>query len=263
MYGGCKQNGGNTQTCSNNLILYPGMNNRSVAGNTCLSANKFADSFYENNDCIADRYMGPVPESAKAAEASYLGARNRYYMPPAFPDGCLVQHGNTSSVQSCPQGSLHGNLTWGYFNSFSNYSAHGNDLGSTVLPPPSLMEIVRMAEDKLSMAPVAALKADDEATADDCRQPSGDPCLHLLSTVFGSHMVLQREPQQALVWGNTTAGAKVTTVFNGLTLHAVADLNGTWRQKLPPMPASKRAFTLDVSTTASDESKHLHDIVSF
>ena len=130
-----------------------------------------------------------------------------------------------------------------------------------------------MAEEKLSMAPVAALKADDGSTAlnrggarlrgDQCRQPSGDPCLHLLSTVFGSHMVLQREPQQALVWGNTTAGAKVTTVFNGLTLHAVADVNGTWRQKLPPMPASKRAFTLDISTTASDESKHLHDIVSF
>ena len=93
------------------LILYPGMRNRSAAGNTCLSANKFAESYYENNDCIADRYMGPVPESAKAAEASYLGARNRYYMPPAFPDGCLVQHGNTSSVQSCPEGSQHGNLT--------------------------------------------------------------------------------------------------------------------------------------------------------
>ena len=199
MYGGCKQNGGNTQTCSNNLILYPGVHNRSAAGNTCLSANKFADSFYENNDCIADRYMGPVPESAKAAEGSYLGARNRYYMPPAFPDGCLVQHGNTSAVQSCPEGSQHGNLTWGKFNSFTNYSAHGNDDGSVVLPPPSLMEIVRMAEEKLSMASVAALKADDGSTAlnrggarlrgDQCRQPSGDPCLHLLSTVFGSHMV--------------------------------------------------------------------------
>jgi hypothetical protein len=94
-----------------------------------------------------------------------------------------------------------------------------------------------------------------------CRQPCGDPCLRLLSTVFGSHMVLQREPQQALVWGNTTAGATVTTLFNGLTLRAVADVNGTWRQKLPPMPASKRAFTLNVSTTASTETKHVHDLL--
>ena len=121
------------------------------------------------------------------------------------------------------------------------------------------------------MSPAAALKADDETTdlnrgdarlrGDPCRQPSGDPCLHLVSTVFGSHMVLQREPHQALVWGNTTAGARVTTLFNGLTLHAVADVNGTWRQRLPPMPASKRAFTLNVSTTASSETKNLEDVL--
>ena len=73
--------------------------------------------------------------------------------------------------------------------------------------------------------------------------------------------VLQREPHQALIWGNTSAGAQVTTLFNGLTLHAAADVNGTWQQRLPPMPASKRAFTLSVSTTASHETKNLHDVL--
>jgi hypothetical protein len=88
LYGGCKQNLGNSQTCDHNLIIYPGMANRS-AGNTCLSAQKFANSYYDNNDCIADRYMGPVPETPKASEASYLGSNNRYYLPPADPYGCL------------------------------------------------------------------------------------------------------------------------------------------------------------------------------
>jgi hypothetical protein len=82
MYGGCKQNGGNTQTCDHNLILYPGMANRST-GNTCLSSSKFANSYYDNNDCIADHYMGPVAEAPKSAEATYLGFNNRYYLPSA------------------------------------------------------------------------------------------------------------------------------------------------------------------------------------
>jgi hypothetical protein len=168
MYGGCKQNSGNSQTCDHNLMLYPGMANRSAAGNTCLSANKFANSYYANNDCIADRFMGPVPEAAKTAEATYLGFSNRYYLPPADPQGCLVSHGNTSSVQSCPSGTLHGELTWSAFNSFANYSKYGNDDGSSVLPAPSLAQIVHMAEEKLGLlhanelAAAAPVKTDDE-----------------------------------------------------------------------------------------------------
>ena len=63
--------------------------------------------------------------------------------------------------------------------------------------------------------------------------------------------------------GDTTAGATVTTLFDGRVLRATADVNGTWRQKLPPMPASKRAYTLDVATTADSEEKtaHLHDLL--
>jgi hypothetical protein len=166
LYGGCKQNGGNSQTCANNLIVYPGMANRSAAGNTCLSASKFANSYYYSNDCIADRFMGPVPEAEKEAEATYLGFNNRYYLPPAVPQGCLVRHGNTSSVQACSSDKLHGEFTWGAFKSFENYTKYGNDDNSSVEVPPTLVQIVRMAEEKLGMSQAStearAIKMDDD-----------------------------------------------------------------------------------------------------
>ena len=57
-------------------------------------------------------------------------------------------------------------------------------------------------------------------------------------------MVLQRAPQQAIVWGHTTAGATVTTTFNGQTLTAKAGADGTWRQTLPATEASSKTYSL-------------------
>ena len=50
-------------------------------------------------------------------------------------------------------------------------------------------------------------------------------------------MVLQRAPQAAIVWGFTSAGAVVTTTFNGGSYNSTAGADGVWRQSLPPTPA--------------------------
>ena len=60
-----------------------------------------------------------------------------------------------------------------------------------------------------------------------------------VSNTLGNGMVLQREPASAVVWGSATPGIAVATTFAGETFSAVTDVNGTWRQALPPQPASK------------------------
>jgi len=84
--------------------------------------------------------------------------------------------------------------------------------------------------------------------------------LNFLSATLGDHMVLQRAPQQAVVWGHTTAGATVTTTFNGKQVVTKADVNGTWRQVLPATPASKKAYTLTFKSS-SGETTSLKDVL--
>jgi sialate O-acetylesterase len=73
--------------------------------------------------------------------------------------------------------------------------------------------------------------------------------------------VLQRAPQKAVVWGvSKTPGTKVTTAFNGATLTATADATGTWRQVLPPMPASMTTYTISFTSSAG-ESAALKDVL--
>jgi sialate O-acetylesterase len=82
-----------------------------------------------------------------------------------------------------------------------------------------------------------------------------------VSYVFGDNAVLQRAPQKAVVWGvSKTPGALVSTAFNGATLTANADAAGTWRQVLPPMPASMTAYTLSFTSSAG-ESATLKDVL--
>jgi sialate O-acetylesterase len=58
-----------------------------------------------------------------------------------------------------------------------------------------------------------------------------------LSNTLGDHMVLQRAPQQAVVWGFAASGVTVTTTFNNQNYNSVADTTGVWRQTLPATPA--------------------------
>jgi len=95
----------------------------------------------------------------------------------------------------------------------------------------------------------------------------------LLSSTLGSHMVLQRAPQQAVVWGFTAPNATVTTTMSPsacagetacarLSFEAVAGADGTWRQRLPPTPASTTPYTLTfASSNSSAERATLVDVL--
>jgi len=84
--------------------------------------------------------------------------------------------------------------------------------------------------------------------------------LFFLSHTLGNHMVLQRAPQRAVVWGNTAAKAVVTTTFNGRVYVATADSTGTWRQTLPATKASKTSYKLTFNSS-SGETTSLTDVL--
>ncbi len=66
-----------------------------------------------------------------------------------------------------------------------------------------------------------------------------------LPSVFGSHMVLQRD-QPVPVWGWADAGEKVTVKVRGQSESATADSGGQWSVKLAPLALGKPA-TLTVA----------------
>jgi len=70
-----------------------------------------------------------------------------------------------------------------------------------------------------------------------------------ISNTFGDHMVLQRGPQIAVVFGFADAGVVVSTTFNGGTLKTTTDSSGVWRQ---PLPATNAGGPYDLSFSASD-----------
>jgi sialate O-acetylesterase len=53
-----------------------------------------------------------------------------------------------------------------------------------------------------------------------------------LPRIFSSNMVLQ-QGSEIPVWGNADRNERVTILFNGVTLRAKADKNGSWRVNLP------------------------------
>jgi hypothetical protein len=91
-----------------------------------------------------------------------------------------------------------------------------------------------------------------------------DEKLTFLSNTLGSNMVLQRAPAQAMVWGFTAPGAKVTTTMSPSndasgqlqqTFVATAAADGTWRQKLPATSASKTPYSFTFSSSNSTAEK--------
>ncbi len=67
-----------------------------------------------------------------------------------------------------------------------------------------------------------------------------------LPSVFGDHMVLQRE-MPVPVWGWAAPGEKVTVTFAGTTVAATADTTGKWALKLPAMKASADSREMTMS----------------
>jgi sialate O-acetylesterase len=77
-----------------------------------------------------------------------------------------------------------------------------------------------------------------------------------LAAPFSDHMVLQRAPHQAVIYGHTTPGAVVVTIHlccprsPGSQYITYARADGTWRQKLPPQPASTQPQLLLFSASS-------------
>ncbi|KAL1526580.1 hypothetical protein AB1Y20_015287 [Prymnesium parvum] len=93
-----------------------------------------------------------------------------------------------------------------------------------------------------------------------------DEHLGFLSATLGSHMVLQRAPQHATVWGHTAPGAKVATVMMSSesrhVLATTADADGIWRQILPPVRASSTPYNFTfASSNSSAERAEMHDVL--
>jgi len=66
-----------------------------------------------------------------------------------------------------------------------------------------------------------------------------------LPSVFGDHMVLQRD-QEVRVWGKAKPGEQVIVTFAGVQNQAKADKKGDWSVKLPAHPASAKGQTLTI-----------------
>jgi len=75
-----------------------------------------------------------------------------------------------------------------------------------------------------------------------CTPPPAPPPLPTalsLPAFFGSHMVLQRAPSSARLWGTSVPGDAVTILLDGQNAaHAAANASGFWSAALPPQPAS-------------------------
>ena len=83
----------------------------------------------------------------------------------------------------------------------------------------------------------------------------------LVSNVFGSHMVLQRD-KPVPVWGWTTAGAFVHGTLGGSGVQtALADSEGFWRVVFPAISVGGGALTLQMASS-SGETATLVDILA-
>ena len=67
-----------------------------------------------------------------------------------------------------------------------------------------------------------------------------------MPAIFGDHMVLQQESMLP-VWGTAEAGEKVTVTVGVEKADTVADSNGKWTVKLPPLPNGAPPVTMTVA----------------
>ena len=80
----------------------------------------------------------------------------------------------------------------------------------------------------------------------------------LLHEIFQDHAVLQRD-QPIQVWGDSSAGDRVSVSIDSTTIEARADASGHWRAQLPPMRAGG-PYVLTVRTQ-SGASQSIEDVL--
>ena len=93
--------------------------------------------------------------------------------------------------------------------------------------------------------------------ADGPSDTSAPPRRSFLSATLGSNMVLQRAPQQAVVWGFTTPGATVSITMDDASppMTSKAGANGIWRQTLPAMEASEEPHKLSFNASTGERAQ--------
>ena len=75
-------------------------------------------------------------------------------------------------------------------------------------------------------------------------------------------MVLQRAPKRAVVWGFSAPGSQVhVTLDHNAVLSSVTDVNGTWRQSLPPMATSAGGAAHTIKVSNGSATSTLVDVV--
>ena len=94
---------------------------------------------------------------------------------------------------------------------------------------------------------------------------SGTFAVLKFASYYGDHMVLQRGPQRAIVWGTAdTVGERVTVTIHGhghasthVTKHP-SDTGGIWKVKLPAITAHG---PFRISAKSSEGEATLHDVL--
>ena len=84
------------------------------------------------------------------------------------------------------------------------------------------------------------------------------------SNTHGSHMVLQRAPTAALVWGFGQPFAALSVTLAGagsnVSVPGLVGSDGVWRVRLPPQAAGG-PYTLRAASAATGESAALDDVL--
>jgi sialate O-acetylesterase len=151
-------------------------------------------------------------------------------------------------------------------------------MGAASEPKASIMRV--LAHAALLSASASAERAHASQTTGISSAPRQAVRLNFLSATLGSHMVLQRAPKVAVVWGHTASGAVVTTTMTAAdpsicmlshgqaahcgtqTWNSTAGADGTWRQQLPPIPGTRAAYNFTFSSSnSSEESAAMHDVL--
>ena len=84
----------------------------------------------------------------------------------------------------------------------------------------------------------------------------------LLSHAFGSHMVLQRAPKAAVLWGAAPAATAVRVTFRGNRSAPISPgRDGSWRFELPPTAGGAAEYTIAVEAAPSGATVVLTDVV--
>jgi len=91
------------------------------------------------------------------------------------------------------------------------------------------------------------------------------------SLTLGDHMVLQRAPARASIYGSATPGAAVSVALSATTgrpvpspvatVNATADTNGVFSVKLPALMGGSDAYQITATTAADDAAVVLHDVL--